>query len=64
MLVRLMRIREIAELLGISTITLHRWYKSGAFPEPVRLSPGSIAWRSDTVEDWIANRPGGQVAGS
>lgn len=36
--------------------TLARMIKQGYFPEPVRLSPGTIAWRSDVVDQWMQER--------
>lgn len=29
----------------------------GTFPEPLRLSPGTIAWRVSDITAWLASRP-------
>jgi len=41
--------------------TIFRMRQDGTFPEPVQLSKGTIAWRTDDIEKWIASRPLAQV---
>ncbi len=36
--------------------TLWDRIRAGDFPPPVRLSPGSVAWRRDEVLAWVASR--------
>ena len=47
---------RVAGLLPISSATLWRWVKRGAFPAPVKLSDRMTAWRADDVQAWIAKR--------
>lgn len=41
---------ELAARYNVHRITIWKWYKSGAFPKPVHLSPGCTRWRLETVE--------------
>lgn len=45
-----MRDTEIAEMYGISRITVWRWSRSGLLPQPVRLGPGTTRWRLSDIE--------------
>jgi prophage regulatory protein len=35
-----------------------RMRRRGTFPEPLRLSEATIAWRVSDIEAWLASRPG------
>jgi predicted DNA-binding transcriptional regulator AlpA len=52
-----LRQRELlASYLPFSATTLWRKIKSGEFPQPVKLSPGIIAWRSSDVFEWLSSK--------
>jgi predicted DNA-binding transcriptional regulator AlpA len=53
---RLMRLREVMQLCGLSRATLYREVKRHAFPAPVKLSARSVAWLQDDVMKWINER--------
>jgi len=64
--VRLLRIGELAKLVGLSRATIYTRLKpledGGApdFPSPVHLGASGrspVRWRSDEVERWIKTRP-------
>lgn len=49
--VRFLRVREVADLLGIGVSTIWRWLKRNPdFPRPVHLSNGSTRWRVADLE--------------
>jgi prophage regulatory protein len=53
----LLRERQLLTLvLPIARPTLWAWIARGAFPRPIRLSRGAVAWRREDVLDWIASR--------
>ncbi|WP_082833092.1 AlpA family phage regulatory protein [Geobacter anodireducens] len=54
---RMIRLPEILNLTGVSRSTIWRWIKAGNFPRPVRMSPGTIGWRSSDVLGWIDSLP-------
>ena len=51
--VKILRLPEVAQLTGLSRPTIHRRYRAGTFPRPVRLGPQSIRWHLDEIEAWI-----------
>ncbi|WP_332851556.1 helix-turn-helix transcriptional regulator [Duganella sp. S19_KUP01_CR8] len=53
---RLIRIREVLQLCGMSRATLYREIKLHMFPAPVKLSARSVAWLYDDVMQWIDAR--------
>lgn len=53
----LIRQHELLGLLGMSRVTLWKWRKAGAFPQPVRLVGASVAWRRSDVRAWLESRP-------
>ena len=44
-------------LTGLSKTTIHRRYRAGTFPRPVRLGPQSIGWRREEVLEWLESLP-------
>lgn len=51
--IKLLRMREVIDLTGLSRASIYRRLKVGTFPNPVRLGENSIAWRSSEVAHWI-----------
>ncbi|HAT1770872.1 TPA: AlpA family phage regulatory protein [Legionella pneumophila] len=46
-------ITDLEELIGRNRLTLRRWWTSGKFPQPVKLNGTTLAWHSETVNQWI-----------
>lgn len=59
---KLLRAREVQEMVGISEPTLYTWQREGRFPLAIRIGPGATRWREDEVEEWIEARDRVQVA--
>lgn len=55
---RLIRIREVISLTGLSKSYLYQLSNSGNFPKPVKLVEGGTAsaWLLSEVHDWIESR--------
>ena len=53
---RWLRLPVVAARVGLSATTIWRQRRRGQFPDPVRISPGCVAWREADVESWIASR--------
>lgn len=49
-----MRIKDVAALIGISRWTLKRWVEDEYFPRPTIVGGGLKVWPRDTVQKWIA----------
>jgi predicted DNA-binding transcriptional regulator AlpA len=43
---------QVLAMVPISDATLWRWVKAKKFPQPVKLGPGTTAWRADDVRAW------------
>ncbi|MAD74117.1 MAG: hypothetical protein CML20_04845 [Rheinheimera sp.] len=55
---RLIRIREVINLTGLSKSYLYQLSNSGNFPKRVKLVEGGTAsaWLLSEVNDWISSR--------
>jgi len=53
---RIIRIKEVVELTGISRTTIWRLERSGKFPARVPLSSSIVGWRLVEVKHWISTR--------
>jgi len=51
--VKLLKMREVLALVGMSRASVYRKLDEGTFPRPVKLGQRAIAWREDTISDWI-----------
>ena len=50
---RLLRLRQVLELVPVSKSTLWNWTRQGKFPAPVRLSRRTTCWKLSDVEKFI-----------
>jgi prophage regulatory protein len=55
--VRLLRIDDVGDRLGLSRSHVWRMVKDGRFPKPRRLSSRAVAWLESDVSAWIGDRP-------
>ena len=53
---RIIRERELVELLQVSGMTIWRWEKRGCFPRRLKLGANSVGWRYDQVRQWLDSR--------
>ena len=54
---RLMRRREVEQVLGISRSSIYRLMQEGEFPRPVRIGPAAVRWRASDIAAWLESRP-------
>ncbi len=65
---RVGRISEIVNTKGkrglvpVSQATWWRWVKEGTAPKPFKLGANTTVWDLDQVEQFLAQRAGGQQA--
>lgn len=52
---------ELAVVLGVSTVTLYRWRRSGRGPKFTRAG-GQIRYRRRDVDRWADKHSGGEQA--
>ncbi|GAB3214295.1 helix-turn-helix transcriptional regulator [Marinactinospora thermotolerans] len=54
----LMSTQDIADRLGVKVSTVRQYKLRGDLPAPLRTIGRSPVWRRETIEAWIASRPG------
>ena len=51
---RLLGVREVADLAGVSTKTIRRYHNAGLLPNPTRLAGRTLLkWRQGDIVAWI-----------
>ena len=53
---RLIRIKQVIEMTGISRAYVYALAQKGEFPKPVKLSQRSNAWVEQEINEWIEKR--------
>jgi prophage regulatory protein len=56
---RVIRMRELTEMIGASEWTIRRWRQQGEFPAPVRLGERNVGWLLSDIREWLSQRKGG-----
>lgn len=51
---RLLPIREVIEVTGLSKATIYRRVDEGRFPHPVKVGARSL-WKLSTLQRWMGN---------
>lgn len=54
---RMLNIREVAAITGLSRATIYEWMTKGLFPASRRLGPHRVGWPAETVSSWLESRP-------
>ncbi len=60
---RLLRLPEVTRETGLARSSIYDLIRLGRFPAPVPLTAAARAWRSDEIENWIAERIAERDAG-
>ncbi len=50
---KLLKMTEIAAILGVSRTTIYRWSERSDFPKKKQIGPNSVRWLQSEVEEWI-----------
>jgi prophage regulatory protein len=54
---KILRIQDVKNITGLSSATIWRMEKSGAFPLRRQIGPHSVGWLSSELLQWIESRP-------
>lgn len=52
---RIIRVREVVIICGVSRDTIRRMEQRGQFPRRVKIG-GSVGWRLSEIRQWLAER--------
>lgn len=58
----LLRLPDVKRRTGLSTATIYRKVKGGAFPRKVQLSANVVAWYESDIDAWVADPMGWRAA--
>ncbi|WP_272010577.1 helix-turn-helix transcriptional regulator [Roseovarius sp. ZX-A-9] len=50
---RILRCREVQEIIGLSRSTIYRMINRGDFPPPQKLGLRAIGWRESSIKEWL-----------
>ena len=53
---RLLSWDQLRDLVPLSRTTVWRRVRDKQFPEPMKISPGRVAWVERDIVEWIARR--------
>jgi len=56
------RMKDVAALTGVCSVTVRRWVMEGNFPKPIRLGPNSIGFVREEVDAWFAAKRAERIA--
>lgn len=54
---RLIRMKEVCTITGLSRSSIYLYVAKGVFPKPLKLGGKAIAWRWNEVAAWLESRP-------
>jgi prophage regulatory protein len=54
--VRLLRIAQVLELVGLKKATIYQLHQKGEFPRSVKITKRAVGWVEEEVQRWIAER--------
>ena len=54
---RVVRIKEVLEITGLSKSVVYDMVSRNEFPRPVRISHRAVAWHQADIEEWLDSRP-------
>lgn len=53
---KILRLRQVLEITGLSRSTLYAYIQKAEFPGQVKLGPKRVGWIEDEVIGWIKER--------
>ena len=59
---RVLNVKDVVGMTGLSKVTIWRKEKSGAFPKRINLTPRRVGWIESEIVGWLETRPKGICA--
>jgi prophage regulatory protein len=54
---KILKVKEVVQLTGLSRSTLWRLEQKGEFPKKIALSPNRVGWIEKEMLEWVNSRP-------
>lgn len=55
-MLRLIRLPEVIDRVGLSRSTIYQYMQRGKFPAQIRLGSRCVAWSSEEIDEWIREK--------
>ena len=59
---RVLNVKDVVGMTGLSKVTIWRKEKSGAFPKRINLTPRRVGWVESEIVGWLKDCPRGICA--
>ena len=59
---RVLNVKDVVGMTGLSKVTIWRKEKSGAFPKRINLTSRRVGWIESEIVGWLEARPRGICA--
>ena len=56
MAMRVIRIKEVQKMVGVSRGTIYSFIKEGKFPNKIHIGGRSVGFLLEDIEEWIMSR--------
>ena len=53
---RILRLKQLVQLVGLSRSTVYRLIANGLFPRPLKIGMSAVGWDTGDIELWLAER--------
>ncbi len=53
---KILRLKQVIEITGLSKSTIYRWIKANQFPKPINLSHVSVGWLCSDIQEWVQSK--------
>ncbi|MFB9126538.1 AlpA family phage regulatory protein [Paraburkholderia dipogonis] len=53
---KILRLRDVMQIVGVGKTSIYQWMKLGSFPRQVRLGSRAIGWHAQEIEAWLVAR--------
>jgi prophage regulatory protein len=53
---KIIRQKELAQMFGVSLMSIHRWEQKGELPPKIQIGPRTIGWLQSDIEEYLASR--------
>ena len=51
------KIGQLARKLSVKTSTIRSWIQDGTIPRPTQITPKTLVWPEEQINDWMETRP-------
>jgi len=55
-MLRLIRLPEVIDRVGLSRSTIYMFMQQGKFPKSIKLGSRAVAWNTEDIDAWIQEK--------